>query len=829
MSLKNHNKTALVWHDNEISYESLLQRISHTCTFFEKSEYRHVLICAENRPEWVYCFFAAWRLNAAVIPVDFMNSVSDVEYIIGDCKPELIIYSDTTREVVLDACKGQQHEMELFNLEKLADAEPGPDLQNLEPRYPQADADKTALLIYTSGTTGSPKGVMLSYDNLAANIESVSDEIPIYTRSDRVMVLLPLHHIFPLLGSMVAPLTVGATIVFSPSLTPEDMMATLEKHGINIVIGVPRLYTLISRSIMGKIQSSVVGRILFSLASTINSLTFSRKLFGKVQQKFGGEVRFLISGGAKLDEETGHNLRVLGFEILEGFGMTEAAPMITFTRPGEVLVGSAGKPMSCNEVKTVDGEIVARGRNIMQGYYNRPEETTEVLKDGWLHTGDLGHFDEDNNIHITGRRKEIIVLSSGKNINPVEIEHKLEARSDLIAEAGVFLNDNVLQVVIFPDFARLHEEKITNIEEHFRNRVIDPYNQEASPYKRLLKLNIIQEELPKTRLGKLKRFLLHNLMETAGQHHKEAPIPEGDEYNVISGFLAEQKARKIYPNDHLALDLGLDSLDMVSFATFLQSTFGVDISEEVLSKHPTVAKIAVYIEKTKQHVKVSVIEWSEILHEQIEHKLPDSWIFHNMIKNLSRLLLKVYFRLDVRGLDKLPDSPFIIAPNHQSFLDGLFAGAFLNNAVNKNTYFFAKAKHIQKGWLKFLAERNNIVVVDIDNDLKQSIQQLSAILKQGKNIIIFPEGTRTRDGRLREFKKTFAILSSELQVPIVPVAIDGAYAALPSGSHIPKPRSKIEVTFLEPVWPENLSYEALSARVKEQISSVLKDSGQPGR
>lgn len=823
MSLKNHNKTALVWQDCDISYEKLLQQVSYAGSRFGQGEYRHVLICAENRPEWIYSFFAAWKLNAVVIPVDFMSSVSDVEYIINDCKPELVIYSDTTKEVVLDACKGQQYGMELFNLEKLsAMDEAEKNLESLDCSFPDPESDKTALLIYTSGTTGSPKGVMLSFDNLAANIESVSEEIPIYTRSDRVMVLLPLHHIFPLLGSMVAPLTVGSTIVFAPSLTPEDMMATLEKYAITIIIGVPRLYNLISKSIMGKINSSAIARMLFGLASAIGSLGFSRKLFGKVQKKFGGEVRFLISGGAKLDEETGHNLRVLGFEILEGFGMTEAAPMITFTRPGEVLVGSAGKPMSCNEVKTIDGEIVAKGRNIMQGYYNRPEETAEVLKDGWLYTGDLGHLDKDNNIHITGRRKEIIVLPSGKNINPVEIEHKLQELSELIMEVGVFMNDDTLQVVIFPDFAKLHEQKITNIEEHFRNRVIDPYNQSATPYKRLLKLNIIKEELPKTRLGKLKRFLLHNLMENTSQQNHDIPIPEGDEYDAISGFLAEQKERKIYPNDHLELDLGLDSLDKVSFQTFLQSTFGVDVTEDTLSKHPTVAKIAAYIEKTKQHVKVSVIEWSEILHEQIDHKLPDSWIFHNVIKNLSRLLLKLYFRLSANGQDRLPESPFIIAPNHQSFLDGLFVASFLNNAVNKKTYFFAKAKHIQKGWIKFLAERNNVIVVDIDNDLKQSIQQLSAVLKQGKNIIIFPEGTRTRDGSVGEFKKTFAILSRELNVPVVPVAIHGAYDALPSGSKIPRPFKPIDVTYLEPLWPENKSYESISRDVQERVVAAIE-------
>jgi len=817
--LIDYKKTALIYNDKEINYKELLQNVSLSCSYFLQGKYHHIVICSENRSEWIYNFFAGWKIGAVIVPVDFMSSVSDIEYIINDCQPELVIYSDTTKDAVLEACKNQQHDIEQLNMDH-----PGRPLDAIDSSdsiYPVLPPEKTALLIYTSGTTGSPKGVMLSFDNLYANYEAVSDEIPIFTSSDSVMVLLPLHHIFPLMGTMIAPLFSGSTIVFSPSLSSDDMMMTLEKYSITIIIGVPRLYSLISKSIMAKIKVNAVARTLFRLASMINSLAFSRKLFGKVQKKFGGEIRFLVSGGAKLDEDTGRNLRVLGFEVLEGFGMTEAAPMITFTRPGEVIIGSAGKPLSCNKVIIKDGEIVTRGRNVMQGYYNRPEETAEVLKDGWLCTGDLGWLDKNDNIFITGRRKEIIVLPSGKNISPVEIEHKLQKLSDLINEVGVFLKDDILQVIIFPDFVKLRQMQIVNIEEYFRNCLIEPYNQKATPYKKLLKLHIIKEELPKTRLGKLKRFLLDDLMASSAEKHKEVPIPDSEEYTLINKFLADQKDCQIYPNDHLELDLGLDSLDRIGFQTFLNSTFGVDVTEDIMSKYPTVAAIANYIKETKQHIKVSVVEWSEILKEQIDHKLPESWFLHNPIKNISRWIFKFYFKLSAKGMEKLPQAPFIIASNHQSYFDGLFIASFLKNRINKETYFFAKAKHLQKGWLKFLAKKNNVIVVDIDRDLKQSIQQLSAVLKNGKNIIIFPEGTRTRDGKVGTFKKTFSILSKELNVPVVPVAINGAYDALPSGNILPKPLKSIEIKFLDPVWPEDQSYEVINSKVREYVTSAI--------
>jgi len=821
MFLKAHDKTALIWQNQTITYSELLQNIQHLGQNFNKSNYKHIVIFAENRPEWVYAFYAAWKLNAVVIPIDFMSSAGDVSYILNDCQPELILHSKQTQKVLKQALSIKPISCEQINL----DQHNFPQKAITEATFPKFDKDKTAVIIYTSGTTGNPKGVMLSFNNLLANIEAVSQEIPIYTSNDRVMVLLPLHHIFPLVGSMVAPLSMGGSIYFCPSMASEDLMATLQNNGITIVIGVPRLYSLISKSIQAKIQSSLIAKTLFALAETVDSLAFSRKLFNSVQQKFGGQVRYLVSGGAKLEEETAHILRVLGFEVLEGYGMTEAAPMITFTRPGEVLIGSAGKPMSCNQVKSLNGEIVAKGRNIMQGYYNLSEETAETLRDGWLHTGDLGYLDADSNIHITGRKKEIIVLSNGKNISPVEIEHKLMAMTPAIAEVGVYLHNDLLQVVIYPDFSLLRRQQISNPEAYFREQIITSYNESVTPYKKLMRVHILAEELPKTRLGKLKRFMLHTLEEINQYKKHNSPAPDYEEYSAISDFLAQQVDKDIYASDHLELDLGLDSLDRVSFQTFLKATFGVKVTEEILNQHPTVEKISAYIKDTKKHIKISVsnvVEWAEILKEQVDSKLPNSWVLHNPIKNLFAGLLKLYFKLSAKGLENLPQSPFILAPNHQSYLDGLFIASFLSNPINKETYFFAKAKHVKNTWLKFLADQNNIIVVNVEDDLKTSIQKLSEVLKQGKNIIIFPEGTRTKSGSLGSFKKTFAILSRELNIPVVPVAIDGAYAALPSGSILPKPQQAILVSFLPPLWPENKSYEAISSRVRKAVSTALQ-------
>ena len=818
MFLKKHEKTAIIWKDQEVSYQGLLQNIDRFSRTFSPEKCQKVAIFAENRPEWAYGFYASWKNGCVAVPIDFMSTAEDVAYILEDCRPEVVFCSRDTREVLDEACDGLSYEIVVLVFEEIqADTEGQGDIG-----FPGHDPEDTAVIIYTSGTTGSPKGVMLSYDNLLANVESVTEEVKIYNSEDNVMVLLPLHHIFPLLGTLVAPLYVGGTAVFSPSMSSEDLMHTLQTHGITIIIGVPRFYSLIRKSIKDKIDVSPVARFVFFAARIIGSQRLSRLLFKKVHQMFGGKVRYLVSGGAKLDEEVGQDLKTLGFEVLEGFGMTEAAPMITFTRPGEVLIGSAGRPMSCNEVKSVDGEIVARGRNIMQGYYNRKDETEEILRDGWLHTGDLGYLDDKGFIHITGRKKEIIVLPSGKNVNPVEIEHKIAVMSDCIGEIAVYFSDNVLQAAVHPDFRKVREQGILNLDETLRLDVVERYNRSVAPYKRIMKLHILAEELPKTRLGKVKRFMLQSLTEASVHKRDRGREPDFQEYTAIKNFLREQKEKDIYPGDHFEIDLGLDSLDRVSFLTFLQSTFGIEVGEEVLLDHPTVEKLSDYIRDKKKRIDVSIVKWAEIFREKTEVILPGSWFAHNLMKNLSRKVLGLYFRLRAEGMENLPKSPFIIVANHQSFFDGLFVASFLADRLNKNTYFYAKERHVRKWWLKFLANRNNVIVMDIDKDLKLSLQKLAEVLRRGKNVIIFPEGTRTKDGNIGNFKKTYAILSRELKVPVVPVVIKGAFEAFPTGSVIPKPLKNVQVKFLNPVYPEDHSYDSLNELVFQKVAAELR-------
>lgn len=810
-------KPALVGRNISLSYNQLLDLIGRYGRKLPEIRGERIVIFSENRPEWIFALYAIWQKGGTVVPIDVLSAADDVAYILADSTPRAIFCAAEKKDFLLGILKNIGYSPDILVFEELHLDESTHDVSD----FTIEDTERTAVILYTSGTTGNPKGVMLSFRNILTNLEAVCSKVKIYAPEDRVMVLLPFHHVLPLVGTIVAPLYVGGTMVLNTSLAAEDMMGTLKQYQVTMMIGVPRLYQLIYKGLKEKINQSLVARALVQLAGAVDSLAFSRKIFGSVHKKFGGHLKYLVCGGAPVDPDVVRLFKILGFEILEGYGMTETAPMITFTRPGRILPGVPGHLLPGIQVRFEEGEILVSGENVMQGYFNKPEETAEVLQDGWLRTGDLGFMDEKGYLHITGRKKEIIVLPTGKNINPEEVERAILKQSEFVKEVGVFLKDGILQAIILPDFRKFNESGITAIEEHLRWEVIDKVNRTVSPHKKVLRFHVTTAELPKTRLAKIKRYLLPELAGTRRQSVTDEPKTR--EYQAIKKFLEEETQQSVHPHDHLELDLALDSLGRVSLSAFIETAFGVDVPETNLTDFSSVTKLAEHIHLKKTRLNFDGISWSQILKEKVHLKLPDSWFTHNMIKNIFQVLFWMFMRIKAKGLENLPDQSCIIAPNHQSVLDGFLVAALFKRRFMKNTYVYAKEKHFRNPFLRFLANRNNIILVDVNRDLKLSIQKLAEVLKKGKNLLIFPEGTRSLTGKMGEFKQTFAILSSELKVPVVPVAIQGSFDILPSGSRFPRLFRKVYIEFLPPVYPENHTYESLKNLVYQHLATRLAD------
>ena len=818
--VKDYNKTAIIYDDREYSYkEVILSAKSFSERINIKKEDR-VIIFMENRPELLFSFLGIWNKQGTCVCLDGGFSGEELTYYIKDCKPKYIFTSRVNYKAAAKGLElaGMENSVEILVVDDIPVDYTGDDLTiEIEDKY------FVSLILYTSGTTGNPKGVMLMFDNILINMEGL-DEYKMFRTTDRVLALLPMHHIFPLLGAGVVPLGKGATIVFLKEVSSQAMVEALQKYKITFIIGVPKLWEMLHKKIMEKINGGKITKFIFKLAEKINSKNFSRKIFKKVHDGFGGNIRFFVSGGSKLDPQVSRDFLTLGIDVCEGYGLTETSPMISFTPTDEVVPGSAGKILTGVTVKIADdGEILAKGRNVMKGYYGRPDATAEVIdKEGWFHTGDLGEI-KNGLLYVTGRKKEMIVLSNGKNINPIEIEQWIMANTDLIKEMAIMDYEDKLTAVIYPDFYKLHEEGITNITETFKKGVIDKYNKQAASYKKVLDVKIVQEELPKTKIGKIRRFMLKDVINKKEEKVQNIVEPSTEEYKNISAFLKSIKNKPIIPNAHLELDLGLDSLDTVELLSHIEGTFGVKIDEQTFVEYCTVEKLAEYVEKhSNEMMNDTKMDWKEILSKDTEGELPKSNGIGKIIKFILKPAFAFFVKVKKEGLENIEkNEPVIFAGNHQSFLDGFIVNQAVPNSVLDKTYYFADIKHFKKGYMKFMGENSNIIFVDINKNLVNSLQMLSKALRNGKNIVIFPEGTRTRDGKINNFKKFFAILSKELNIPIVPFVLDGAYEAYPPSSKYPK-GGDVKVKFLEKIYPADMSYEEITEKVYNTIKKELK-------
>ena len=821
----NLDRIAIMSSSGDVTYKEMLQHVSVFGNHTKELNPKKTIIFSENRIGWIYAFFSVWQNRSIAVPVDATATVSDLEYIVKDCTPECIWVSEACEKVAREVVSRLDFDVKILIINDIEkETVNGSEIVASTLDQTSYEDSAIALIIYTSGTTGSPKGVMLTYRNLWANKAGVCDEVNVFNGKRRTLMLLPVHHVLPLMGTIIIPILQGDGIIICETLQGPDIMEALCRGKVGIFVGVPRLWQMLYSGIMKKINASFVARTLFKICKKAKSPKLSRIVFSSVHKKMGGHLDYCVCGGAALDKEIGEGLTVLGINLLEGYGMTEMAPIIAFTRPGDYICGCAGLPLPSVDCKIVNGELCCKGDNLMKGYYNRPEETAQVIDaDGYLHTGDLAHLDEKGRVYLTGRTKEIIVLSNGKNVQPNEIEYKLEKYENRVKEAAVIQNGDMLMGIIVPNEAWARNLSDEEVEIALKKEVIGPYNLTVTNYKKLMSIYVYRGDLPRTKLDKLQRFKLKDILKSKGESVKskvESAEEMSNEMRILKEYIESEKRMVVHADDHLETDLAFDSLDKVGLQGFIEQTFGVDVQPEMMT---TLRSVAEKVEQGKTHIDVNKMDWHEmLLANNSSLELPSTSVLYPLHAKLFKVFLKLNNRLKIVGEKNVPrKGPVIIAPNHQSFLDGGIVAAGLSSKILKNSYFFATEEHVKHPLVKSLAKRNNVIVMEKSN-LKNSILKLSEVLKKGKNVIIFPEGSRSYDGEMVPFKKTFAILSKELDVPVVPVCIRGAYDVLPRGSRWIKSK-KIEVEYLPPLMPEDGdTYDSVSDKVKESIQKVLK-------
>jgi len=737
-----------------------------------------------------------------------------------------------------------------------------------------------AALFYTSGTTGAPKGVPLSHANLAFQIEAIL-RADVVSEHDRMLVPLPLHHVYPFVMGILAPLTLGLTIVLPQSLTGPQLVRALKEGEVSVIVGVPRLYSALYSGIEERAKSGgKMAQALFGISAGLSTwirrrtgLDAGRVVMRPLRERLGPELRIVASGGAPLDPDLAQKLEGMGWRVVIGYGLTETAPLLALKRADGKNLGSVGPPvpgvdicidtsampeMDPNRQRKVrltsephqEGEILARGPGVFSGYLNLPTETEQVLtEDGWFRTRDLGHFDEDGYLYVTGRVSTLIVTEGGKNIQPEEVEEAY-LEDPIIREIGVLQREGRIVAVIMPDLDEIRR-RTGEIARSIR-RAVEKVSERLPSYQRISEYTITREPLERTQLGKIRRHLLEGRFDLAkrgqdGAGEAAGPILLGKMPEHDRALLENPAARQVwdlladrYPDRHLTpdtspqLDLGIDSLGWVDLTFEIAQSAGVELSEEAIGRiytvHDLLSEIGQQAEAPAGAItKAVLLEHPEqILSEEQKRRLgplgPIESALARGMYALNRTVAKQAFHLSVEGIEHLPEAdPFVLISNHTSSLDPCALAAALDYRHLRRIYWGSRADTAFRNPLRRLISRlAHAVPIDSHGAIFSSLAFGAVVLKHQGSLVWFPEGRRSHTGKLLQFRSGIGMLLKRYRVPVVPVSISGTSEAMPPGKAWPRSK-KITVVFGKPLDPRELEQKGEGEQPEDRIVQALHE------
>ncbi len=859
-----------------------------------------VALIGENHPSWAIAYLGTVLCGAVVVPLDPHGEIETITNFLENSEAKVAFLSpdQTERFTQVKTKLGRHIPAVVWGLDSSANG-----FQHFEEwattefpesfakETPPAKGDDIAALMYTSGTTGTPKGVPLTHDNVIAELEGVNYVLKLSDK-EKILSLLPLFHAYLQIVNLWIATTYGCEVGYLKELTPAELSEAMKSFKPTILTTVPRLWYLFHKKIFDTVKARPASvQLLFGMMLSLNGtlrdalkINLGRKFFGRVHDSFGGNLRIAISAGSRFDEDVAKDFHKLGFTILQGYGLTETSGAATATYENDNRVGSVGQPMHGAEIKIGEpdadgvGEVLIKGPRVFKGYYHNPQATAEAFtSDGWFRSGDLGRLDKHGHLYIVGRGKDVIVLPSGKNVHPEDLEvHYLKC--PLVAELAIIgvqdeseahAGAEKLAAVVVPHFDYLKQAKVANSKEAIRH-ALDNLGRELAEYQRVRDYIIRAESLPRTATNKIKRFQLKKEIETGvisaeAKEAKEWKFTETDELlletntakAVVTAIRQNSKdAEFIHPNMNLEIDLGLDSLARAETFAALEQAFSTEFDADEAATALTVANV---IELVNRHggdaaENVSVdLNWGKIVREA-DDDFPE---VRGILKNrplfaafafsgvqVLYLFFRVFTQLEIHGRENLAglvaidDSnnikdSFIICPNHQSFLDPFVLCSTYPLGLFRNIFHVGASEFFANAPMRFIAKMLNVVPVNPDTELMRAMKAGAIGLKHGKVLNIYPEGERAFDGELHNFKKGAAILAAELDLPIVPVAIDGLYKVWPRKSWRIRP-AKVKITIGKPFVPRQIIpkdpqtsddqyYADVTEHLKKNIVSMLAD------
>lgn len=855
-----------------LTYETLstdVARYSEGMTGTGLARGDHVILLAHGGTDWITAFLAAIAAGAVPVPLDRQTETETLRHIVKDCKARWAVTDSKHAERLADA-GFEGSELRLDNVDDgaswLAVKAEAPGTMDIA-----FSADDTAVLFYTSGTTGPPKGVPLSQRNVAFQLRAIF-EAGLVGTDDRILQPLPSHHVYPLIVGTLAPLSLGLTIVIPEATLGPEIVAALRSGNVSFIVGVPRLYEALIAAIESRIDKEKGPAGIYLRLAYLLSLRMRRRfrsslgrvLLRPLRRRMAPSLDVLASGGAALSPETALRIEALGWRVASGYGLTETSPLLTIHPPDAGRLDSVGRPVPGIELRIDesvagaetaegdDGEILARGNGVFDGYLNHEKDAESFTSDGWFRTKDLGRIDEDGFLRITGRRNTLLVTGSGKNIEPESLEQRY-AEHELIEEIGLLISDQQLAAVVVPAMPKVRERSLSA--ENAVRMALSQRGRELPSFKRVVRHVLSRDPLPRTQLGKIQRHKLAERYETlcadpARHAPREAPMPVEEMSRPDQKRLENERARQTWellgeryrehgltPDTSLETDLGIDSLGWLELGTELSQRLGISLDEDQIASIDTVRDLldlaaGSNAEAARRETPVEEPEayLTEKQQRWLEPLSPLARRTANLLYAIHGAGIRALFRLRTEGLEHLPsDRQWILAPNHASFLDPSVVAAALPGRLLPSTYWTGWTGYLFRNALvRAISRLAQIVPIDPERAASSSLAFAATVLKKGNNLIMFPEGERSTTGKLLELKPGVGLLAAYFDhVAIVPVWIAGSFEAWPRDRALPQ-LHRISIAFGTPLDPRRIiesrgqrdPASAITASLAEALASL---------
>ena len=757
-----------------------------------------VLFWSENRPEWVAALWGCLLEGVIVVPVDYRSSADLVRRIHGIVQARVLLLGDEVSP--LDDVTSWR----LAGLEWTGNPpSPGPAISR----------DDVAEILFTSGTTAEPKGVIITHRNILANIVPVQREVRKYRRFGapffpiRFLNLLPLSHLFGQAMATFIPPMLPGVVVFLRGYNPQDIVRQIRKRRISVLVSVPKILEVMREYILQVVPEA--------------SRTYTDKphwlarwwRYRKVHRLFGWKFWSFVVGAAPLDPELEAFWSKLGYIVIQGYGLTEAAPIVTLNHPFHARRGTVGTPIAGVEVRVAaDGEILVRGENVTSGYFNAAGES--AFDDGWLHTGDIGSIDAEGRLSVRGRKKEMIVTPEGLNVFPEDVERVLD-RQPGVRESAVVGSDRVHAVLVLEpgvDADQVVRNANAGLEEHQKIRNFSVWPDGA---------------LPRTEgTSKLKRSQVQHWV--AGG---SVPRPASASQDTLEEVVARYAQNRAVKPDTTLDELGLSSLERVELMMAIENNFGTSLDESQFAAARTVSDLRSVLDRPPAPREPIVFpSWNGSVPARFLRRASlTTWILP-----IARLFLWV----TAEGREKLHglDGPIIFASNHQSHLDTPAILLALPRKL-RHTIAPAMAKEFfkahffpeQYGRLAWLTNSLNYYLSVLffnafpfpqrEAGLRETLRYAGDLVSEGNSILIFPEGRRSETGAIGAFRPGVGILASRLNIPVVPVRVEGLDHILRVGWNMARP-GRVRVKFGAPLHLRGDDYAELAQQVEHAVKQL---------